>query len=289
MKEMLLQYGLVCWCAFSLSILNSVAGQSTCRTSGFPPEWKILLDSYGYDSLLNLWSRNPDPGSYSHAGGVCTRRWSLCEGTEESWLFTQGLSFGNAQEVFFNISYDFGDCRFIPECNKQYVTVYKYSQPSKATPADIKNPGNYVLITGSAESSRLEQSARKSPGDYNILAANRPPSDNYFSCGFKDEGTCGSIKRVIIYYIVCPSNVNGLVHYREVSLPPRSSPNSVYSASCAPNAHNVTSLDVVIISDKSTCKDRAPGGARCECDAGYHQNGIACEGKGKNDQINELL
>ena len=132
---------------------------------------------------------------------------------------------------------------------------------------------------GTIASSRLEAS-----GSASTLTKNESlvPTNNFngFYMGIKDVGTCGQISRIIIYYLVCPAKVTGLVIYNEIAVPLRAASNVVYSAMCAANAHNVTHLEVTIISANSTCIDMASGGARCECNRGYFLfNTSHCEGK----------
>lgn len=98
--------------------------------------------------------------------------------------------------------------------------------------------------------------------------------------GIRDTGTCGDIKRMIIYYTVCHAKQIGLVVYPEFGTPPKSGPDEVYEANCVCNAHNVTSLRVNAFSATSTCSDEVEGGAKCECDGGYEMaaNGRSCTG-----------
>ena len=98
--------------------------------------------------------------------------------------------------------------------------------------------------------------------------------------GVRDEGTCGRVIRLIAYYLVCPAREQSLVSYAEFALPARGSPDITYNASCADNAHNVTTLDVVVSSDIASCYPAAPAGPVCECNAGYilAGDGGSCQG-----------
>ena len=50
-------------------------------------------------------------------------------------------------------------------------------------------------------------------------ALTRPSNREGFYLGIRDEGTCGDVIRIIVYYVVCPRRVEGLVTYPETALP----------------------------------------------------------------------
>ena len=108
----------------------------------------------------------------------------------------------------------------------------------------------------------------------------RPTNRRGFYLGLRDEGTCGAVERIIVYYVACLGSVEGLVTYPETGVPVRGGNNVVFDAHCAPNVHNTTTLQVMAFASSSSCSPVAPGGARCECDAGYliSADGLSCEG-----------
>ena len=189
---------------------------------------------------------------------------------------TQYLSFGSANEVFFNVSYDFRDCTFVDNCHP-YVTLSRYDRNSVGNAAQQIDPSNYQYLTGSETTSQFGTGT--TGGGVRVTGIERPSSFTGFYLGIQDTGTCGTVRRVLVYYLVCPARVSGLVSFPQTPVPLQSSANTVYSGSCAPNSHAVTSLEVEITSTTSVCTERALGGARCECDAGYSINGTSCEGK----------
>lgn len=101
----------------------------------------------------------------------------------------------------------------------------------------------------------------------------RQDESNEFYLGVRDEGTCGSVVRVIAYYLVCPTREQGLVSYtdHEFALPVRSSSNIKYNAGCADNAHNVTTVEVVASSETASCYLTAPAGPMCWLHLGCRQ------------------
>ena len=279
-------------CYFFLSsFAAAVSGQTDCRQrfpgarSWIPASWRTILDSSDYDFLISgtgsVWvprDVDGDGNSFTQTGGVCTRSAFTClvGTTANNWLFTQYLSFGSANEVFFNVSYDFRDCSFVPNCHP-YVTLFRYDRNSVGNAAQQSNPSNYQYLTGSETTSQFGTGT--TGGGVQVTGIERPSSFTGFYLGIQDTGTCGTIRRVLVYYLVCPARVSGLVSFPQTPVPPRSSANTVYLGSCAPNSHAVTSLEVEITSTTSVCTERAPGGARCECNAGYSINGTSCEGK----------
>ena len=160
------------------------------------------------------------------------------------------------------------------------MTLYNYNQDGIVSLADRINPSNYQPLFGTEAASRLEQLSGSSLEIAQTRSLLRPANSNGFYLGLRDEGTCGIISRLIVYYVVCPANVDGLVSYPEVAIPPQNTADITFTASCAANAHNVTTLQVTAFSSNGTCSPVAPGGAMCDCDAGYilSGSGHSCEG-----------
>lgn len=239
----------------------------------YPAECKVLFDSYRFRELINLYSTTGGQ-SFSQAGGVCSRSHFACSigSSSTSCLYTPYISYMEGQEIFYNISYDLQRCGRI--C-KSYVTLFIYDQNSQSPKQSQTNHANYVPIQDSEVSSRIHRSSN----GYQVFAKNRTEGVAGFNLKFQDDGICGSISRLMVYYRVCPERINGLVRYNETSVPPRNAPNSMFQAACAPNSHNVTSLEVSINSATSICTDVAPKGAQCECNGGFYQDNVTCEGK----------
>lgn len=295
------QRNIICLLSLITSVLY-VEGQApedfdpTCRSginidrrSWFSAQWKLLLDTYDYKNLYNLDNRNPvwkfrdldDDGlAWLGLGGSCSNTIYVCESNtpQNNWLFSQFISYKSANEVFFNISYDFSLCQD-PECNKDYLTLYRYDQNALASDSTVVS--NYLNspLLGTESSSRIQQSGVPTTVT-TTLSLDRPRNFSGFHLGIRDEGTCGSISRIIIYYLVCPERVEGLVRYGETAVPLKNSPDITFQVACAPNSYNVTSLEVIVTSATSICMDRAPDGARCECNPGYFLlNPTTCQGK----------
>ena len=258
----------------------------------FPAQWKILMDTFDYENLFDPTIREPvwttldadgDRSSWlSVVGGVCSGSPYVCElrRPQNNWIFSQFIRYTAAKEVFFNIIYDFSSCVLNPLCVTDFMTLYRYDRNNMTNKNDRINIMNYnTPMFGTIASSRLEAS-----GSASTLTKNESlvPTNNFngFYMGIKDVGTCGQISRIIIYYLVCPAKVIGLVKFNEIPVPLRTASNFVYSASCVANAHNVTNLEVTIFSASSTCVEKASGGARCECNQGYFLlNTSLCDGK----------
>ena len=258
----------------------------------FPAEWRILMDTFDYENLFDPFIRNPawttldadgDGNTWSSAvGGVCSGAPYVCvlPAPQNNWIFSQFIRYTAANEVFFNIKYDFSSCVLNPLCTNDFMTLYRYDRNTVANNNDRTDIMNYnTPMFGTIASSRLEAS-----GSASTLTKNESlvPTNNFngFYMGIEDVGTCGQISRIIIYYLVCPAKVTGLVKYKEIAVPLRTDSNVVYSASCVANAHNVTNLEVTIYSANSTCIDQVFKGAKCECNHGYFLfNACVCEGK----------
>jgi hypothetical protein len=226
------------------------------------------------------------------SGGACTQSLSACTfqgGPQQNWAFSQFINYQTANEIFFDIRFRFTRCRDDPECSNDFVTLYRYDADDSSS--DRENTENYKPLLGE-NSSRLQQPPSPARGVKTTLSSLRPePRRRGFYLGVLDTGNCGTVDRIIVYYTVCHARQNELVLYPKVGNPPRDGPDMIFQAECAPNAHNVTSLDVKAFSENRTCLDVVPGGARCECDAGYQISAdrMSCEGKKDYTQHDKLL
>ena len=265
-----------------------VYGQASAEE--YPNNWNVIADTYNYRSLLSdsFWKTSDldgDGEGYVEQGGnfkpileVCPQNFVL-SGDENNWVFTHHIRYDAANEVFYNISFNYVKCQFIPNCHP-HATVYRYDTNIPDS-SSRTNTSKYELLTGDEMTSRFGFASSNS--ELQVRDIVRPPQFDGFYLGIRDTGTCGAVLlRMIIYYVVCPARVNGLVNFPEVAVPRKSAPNDEYSASCAPNSHAVTSLVVDINSTTSECTERADGEAKCQCDGGYYQfNETACEGESK--------
>ena len=288
----------VCLAAISLlTCLSPATAQAPgdhdeeCRTGPnsdnhiFPAEWRVLVDTYDYINLFNsfisfplsAWTVNDVDGDSQgwaqFVGSDCNWEMRTCSPSEDqdNWLISQFVSYLGANEVIFNITYRFAEC--FSFCTRPYVTLFRYDTDQIANHGERINPGNYQPLFDSIEASRLEHPA----GDLNpslnliqeIKGLARPANRTGFYLGLRDEGTCGTISRIIAYYVVCPARVENLVSYPETAVPVRNSSDIIFNAHCVSNSHNITTLEMIAFSDNSTCSPVADGGAMCECDGGY--------------------
>lgn len=153
---------------------------------------------------------------------------------------------------------------------------------------DRRNTNNYQPLFDNEESSRLQQPPFPVRGVSETLRFLRPQSGSKgFYLGVRDNGTCGLVNRMILYYTVCHARQSGLVEYPQTATPPKDGPASVFDAKCVDNAHNVTSLQVKAFGENNTCIDVVAGGARCECNEGYtiSDNNQSCRGTHNNNNL----
>ena len=291
-KMKLFAVAIVCFLIFS-DFVVVVSGQvdSRCRAANraaVPTNWRVLLDSNDYSFLFQSppsWLRSDVDGDgmqFIEIGGLCTRALTVCPsnfmptGSEDNWVFTSYTSYGSAKEIFVNVTYSYPTC--FGNCHP-YVTLYRYDTSVPVPPAGRITTSNYHLLIGSETTSRFGSASTTTM----IQETGVPRSSSFtgFYLGIRDTGTCGfPVQRVIIYYKVCEAKTGKLVTLPEEALPLESAGSGVYSGGCVPNAHAVTSLMVDINSVTGSCTERATGGARCECDAGYYRvNGTLCEGE----------
>ena len=260
----------------------------------FPMEWKVLVDTYDYVNLFAgtipppVWKEGDIDGDTSNwqqlFSGSCQWNMRACTfetAGQNNWLFSQFISYEDAVEVYFNVTFDFYSCVRRMNCTKDYVTLYQYNHNGIANDAERTNTSNYQPLFGSVEASRLQQPSGATREVGQTLSLTRPSNSDGFYLGIRDEGTCGDVIRIIVYYVVCPLRVEGLVTYPETALPVQNSSDIVFDAVCAPNAHNTTTLEVIASSNSNNCSAKEMGGAICQCNAGYVLNSttsMSCEG-----------
>ncbi len=110
------------------------------------------------------------------------------------------------------------------------ATVYKYDTSGIVSMSDRQNTSNYNPMFGSG--SQLGTSAT-------LLVK------SFVTTGkkgfFKDGGTCGQIRGIVIYYTPCKERQDELVNYPELVRAPSGSLPNEGMACCAPNSHPTTS------------------------------------------------
>ncbi len=268
-----------------------------CRAAGrsYLTNWRVLVDTNNYQNLYDPFNfpsphwiiRSFDGDSLTWDQASALGQMRSCRyqgGPQDNWLFSQYISYEEANEIFFDVSYRFAECQQQQSagCTRDYVTVYSYSRNGVASANQRVDTSNYQPLFGTAASSRLQQSPNTASTQMETLAFTRPTSNDGLYLGLRDEGTCGSVIRIIMYYVVCPGRTVDLVTYPEAAVPVRASSDIVFEAVCAPNSHAATTLEVVASHSTSTCTDRATAGAACECDDGGYVlsgNGESCVGK----------
>lgn len=259
----------------------------------FPENWGLLHDSYDSESLLEssppLYSTldvdgisTTSQGMWSQQGGLCQYALRTCstgltvtqQNQQENWFFTSFIRFPSVQgvdgvqEVFFNISYRFSQCTSSPTCMNDFVTVYKYDTNAPDS-VGRNNPGNYQLLRGTVDNSRLQQGGQQT--DVNVLWRIQRPTTNGFYLAFKDEGTCGLVRRLIVYYVRNLAYSGTLLTCPSVPLPPQGTTAATTQGTCCcgENAANMSSLMIVCSSDEM-CVETAED--VCGCAPGYTYN-----------------
>ena len=219
------------------------------------------------------------------SGGTCTYQINIVNTFKNSnsnnWIFTQAIDYLDAVELIVNATVRFTSCvqRHVlnPPCRNNYVTLHRYDT-NTLIETERSDPDNYQPYNGTAESSRLEQDQDNTNVDTTIIGRfRRPASINYTYLGLQDIGTYGIVSRIFMYYEVCPGRVEGLVTYPEVPHPgrlPGALSRTTRLARCAEHSRNTTSLETYAYQD-GRCEQRV----RCDCDVGYEENGIQCDGK----------
>ena len=158
-----------------------------------------------------------------------------------------------------------------------YITLYIFDTNTIASTSLQTDPANYVPLFGPGNETTDSRIQQVGLTDTTILRSFTTPARDYtgFYLGIQDNGTCGNVNRIYLYYTPCKDLVDGLVYYPELVRPPAGSPNpNIAEACCAPNSHNTTSLIFGAYSD-----GRCERNVICVCDPGYKTDGTGKECK----------
>ena len=196
---------------------------------------------------------------------------------QNNWLFSQYISYENTNEIFINITYDFSLCR-AEGCSKPYVTLRRFDTDAPVSDTVRRTTGNYNLGLVGDQPTRLEQPPSADRAVGMTLNMVRPSVRRRgFYLGIHDEGTCGSVIRIIMYYRVVHGRTQTLLTCPDVPLPPLQQPQSTSQGlcTCAPNASPApgSTLQRTCRTD-STCNENQD----CACSPGFEFNSGNCRG-----------
>ena len=209
---------------------------------------------------------------WQQSGGICQYGLRACtfagEQDQENWLFTQYVSYEEAQEVLFDINFRLTQCTGNPSCQNDFVRLHIYEVTGILDEASSFDRTNYKLLQV------LQQEGSSNTNlKFNIL---RPsdPSINGFYLAFEDVGTCGQVSRLIAYHLRAPAfqDSDNLVTCPDTALPPSATTVlSTSSCTCDLNAVNTSSLERACDAN-GVCS----GSPACACKPGYElsPNGI---------------
>ena len=206
---------------------------------------------------------------WGQLGGLC--RYNLAAGScqlglQDNWVFSQHIKYparSLSTEVYLNVTLN--SC-LLTECNRHFVTVYRFDTNTIVPTSNQTDPVNYVPLFGPGTETTDSRLLQNSIVDITVVRPFKTPGEyTGFYLGLRDNGTCGLVKRIYLYYTPCKDLIDGLVYYPELVRPPAGSPNpNIAEACCAPYSHNTTSL---------VFKAYSGGGCErnvnCECDPGY--------------------
>ena len=187
-------------------------------------------------------------------------RWDLWLGSVYKWIRCSSAA---SRELAVHTAHTQG-------CTNEYLTLFRYDT-SPVTLAARTDPEMYT------EMRRLVQEDPNAiAGDFVSFSLDRPePRTNGFYLGILDDGTLGSIVRILVYYHVAPGRTESLLTCPDVPLPIRGSDSiSERSCSCLANASPTTTL-VRRCDESGACNENQV----CGCNPGFQlTDGSTCTG-----------
>ena len=182
--------------------------------------------------------------------------------TQDNWVFTQHIAYLSAREVWIKVT-NLAECQSNQQqslCNINFLTIHRYDRDHPDSAAQV-DTGNY---------NQLQQIDYPPGSGVTTTFTFRPGARQGFYLGIKDTGTCSSIRRLQVYYLVCPGAAVHLVTYPELALPPNGVTSSTTGeASCVANAEldSGESADIQAFHDGQCNYD-----VSCRCLEGYEEN-----------------
>ena len=154
--------------------------------------------------------------------------------------------------ITVNVTYGITNCNTSRGCIGRF-NIHNYKVDSPQSRSTYRDTRRYSLI-GTADTRFIRTTETF---EFTLSASERG-----FYLAFRDEGTCGTINRVIVYRQRCPAQQIGLVVYPEIPSPASGTVEA--EASCVENAHAVSDLGLMCDSEGTWT-----GSPLCSCDAGY--------------------
>ena len=197
-------------------------------------------------------------------------------GVQDNWLITQFINRTvdgvRLPQVRVQFDYQQSDCPQNVGCQRTFG-VHKYER-SSVDPAAARNTSNYVLVNRLTTRDTVAGQADQNETQNIDFTTN----NSGFYLGVQDESTCILIKRLLVYYHVCPNETVGLVVRPETIAPSIGSGMQLeVTANCIANARPVTGE-----SAKLTCGERGvwfqPSVTGCVCNDGFiaSEDGRSC-------------
>ena len=152
---------------------------------------------------------------------------------QENWLFSQYISYQFANEIFFEITFRFSRCQLMSACRNDYVTLHRYETNGPVGDRTVRS--NYAPLFGSEVESRLQQPPQSDSSvsmNYSIVLP-ETRTGNGFYLGVEDDGTCGTVERIIVYFRVVRGREQDLLTCPDVGLPPQGSTFPLRGIVCA--------------------------------------------------------
>lgn len=199
----------------------------------------------------------------------------LTDSRGSSWVFTQYIN-KNAPSpvsypvrVFVNITYTFEQCHG-SHCRDFEVLKYITNTENPQRRTSTRNYDDDI-----EPDSRINNDSTSSTAN---LHFDLSPTERgfYLALQERDDRTCVTVNRVLVYLHICPSVEVGLVHYP--ATPTKLSGSVMAMGMCTENAHH-TELSRPNLLSCSSAGLWFNDQTLCECNQGYYRDSNDCECK----------
>lgn len=225
---------------------------------------------YSWNNIFYLpqWSQNTN--------SPCRQAVTACGyeiGDQDNWLITQHISRrvnGTLlPQVSIRVVFEFHGCDSVVDCRRTF-SIQKWDTSTENSTA-ARETRNYRLV---------EHVATQESSQNRTIEVNFNGAEEGFYIAIRDQTTCISVVRLIVFYNVCPGGVEELVELPETIAPPvrRDSTPSTLTAQCVENAIPEGGGSAVISQCNAGGVWSALHDRHCSCIPGYNtsDNGRSC-------------
>ena len=230
----------------------------------------------GHDIVMynySQWIQNSN-SPCQHTVQVC----GFSAGPQSNWLITQlinrAVNGTRLPQVSVMIEFELRNCDVTLNCQRTFNT-HVYETSSVNTTGARRNLNNYRQVQ------RVSPDITTGARVNETITINFKTNHSSFYVAIQDETSCMSIKRMLVFYYICPRQTVNLISHPEIIAPPfPTTENSLVLVTtyCVENAKPENGRAPLLICSNGGIWSSIPGSG-CRCVAGYFLHNETCKRK----------